>query len=132
VQIVDSLFSVVSAIGGGGAIEFTVSPTCRYYLHHETFLEIRNSNFTNCTTEGNGGAILVNSASDTDLVDVKILACIFTSCRSSCNGGALHLFGYSVSAEISSIITLCYSNYSGGAISASDGVLLSIIGSVIH
>jgi serine/threonine protein kinase len=138
VNAFNSSFSNCSASGGGGAI--WASAYQSIYgdsQYHDTVLEIKASIFANCSAGGNGGAILASSdasesGSINENLDVEIQSSTFTSCRSSGFGGAIHLSGYSVTAEISSVIYSCASTYSGGAISAGHGVSLALNGSVIH
>ena len=141
VRVFNSSFSDNTAILGGGAIWLTAYPSDqkRYEQsqYHDSALEIKASMFSNCTTEGDGGAIFVSSdvaesRSSTESLVVEINSSTFSYCQSSGYGGALQISGYSVIANISLEIHSCSSTYSGGAISASYGVSLALHGSNIY
>jgi predicted outer membrane repeat protein len=137
VHIFDSIFSNIFAARGGGAVWSSAYQSCYGVLqYHDTVLQVADTTFTNCTTNGDGGAILVSSAADASESSsssaVVIKSSTHTYCRSSGNGGAIYMSGKSVTADIS--LVKCFSNsaYSGGAIAAGYGVSLSLQGSYIH
>ena len=139
VHVFDSIFSDTYASRGGGAIWSSAYQSCYGFRQdHNTTLEIESSTFTNCTTQGKGGAILVSS--DTSKLDignehlyVTIHSSSFTSCQSSGYGGAFSFSGYNVVAElINSVISLSNSTFSGGAIYANNGVSLTLDGLVMR
>ena len=142
VFVVNSSFVFVSATRGGGALWSSAYQSCYGTSQiYNTVLEIKGSTFSNCTSKGNGGTILANSdhqsdasnsSMDNQTLSVEIHTSIFTSSHSSVNGGALCFSGFTVSAELFLVNCGFSSTYSGGAISADDGVSLALYGSVIH
>ena len=139
VHVRGSSFSDVYAVRGGGAIWSSAYRRCYGFSQGlKTELEIESSKFSNCTTDGDGGAILVSSdetevGTSNGFLDVAIHASTFFSCQSSGYGGAICFSGYSVTAELNStVIYSCQSTNSGGAISTSNGVSLSLHRAVMH
>jgi serine/threonine protein kinase len=133
VHISDSTFSDTFASRGGGAI-WSLSYRSCYGLtqYHDTMLEVEGSNFTNCITKGDGGAILVSSdLSESGLgaesLFVLIKSSSFAHCLSSGYGGALHVSGYGVSLALhGSVIHSNIASACGGAISMNMSELVLI------
>ena len=138
VYVSDSRFVGAFASQGGGAIWSSAYQSCYgFSSFFDTVLEIEGSVFTNCATNGNGGAILVvsdvsESDSNRESLGVEIKSSTFFSCQSSGQGGAIHLSGLSVSFSLSRSIMNNNTAQSGGAISATDGVSLAFNGSEIQ
>ena len=138
VHISDSNFSDVFAARGGGAVWSSAYQSCYGVLqYHDTVVQVQDSAFTNCTTNGGGGAILVSSDASESNVSTESLAVgirsnTYTYCWSTGYGGAIFLSGKSVIADISSIECSSNSASFGGAIAAGYGASLSLHGSKIH
>jgi serine/threonine protein kinase len=138
VHVADSIFSDTFAALGGGAVWSSAYKSCYGVLYYyDTVLQVEGSAFTNCTTNGDGGAILVISdVSESNLKSERLVVVIkssnFTFCLSSGYGGAIYFSGHSVIADVFLIICSYNSAYSGGAIAARYGVSVAFHGSEIH
>ncbi|MDD1680100.1 MAG: hypothetical protein LUQ35_00680, partial [Methanoregula sp.] len=125
-----STFTRCSAIDGGaldfyedGAIVFASTFTdCTATRHGGAIwyldggsLELVSSTFTRCSAAENGGAIAARG--DTLLEDVT-----FSGCTATGYGGAVYIFGGSVTTD-SSLFTGCTATLGGGAIAALPTVL---------
>ncbi len=139
VHVFGSFFSDVHATRGGGAIWASAYQSCfGLSQFYDTILEIKASIFANCTTEGDGGAVLLTAdasepGSVNERLDVVIHSSTFAACKSSTYGGAICLSGSSVIAKLKYLVM--HNNIassSGGAISASNRVSLALDRSVIQ
>jgi serine/threonine protein kinase len=128
-HVFGSSFYDAHASRGGGAIRVAAYESFYGYLkHHNTRVEIAGSIFANCTTDGDGGAILVsdalNSGSRNKLMNVTVQFSTLSSCKSSGFGGALSFSGYSVVARLISCALHCnIASECGGAISGHNSVI---------
>jgi serine/threonine protein kinase len=138
VQVYGTTFSDTFASRGGGAIWSLAYQSCYGSSQfHDTVLQIEGSAFSNCTTRGDGGAILASSDTleskfSTEKLSVIIKSSSYSDCQSSGLGGAIHLSGYSVIANLSLVLCSFNSAFFGGAMSASNGALLALSRSEIH
>ena len=134
--ISNSTFSNFSSRKGGGAVWWSSFQDCYGSSDkYDTKLYIESSRFDKCSTEGSGGAVLVDSAMLSFLEETQsviIAFSTFSDCFADENGGAIRLAGGPVAARVvSSKFFGCTSMASGGCISAEDLSSLSLISSSV-
>ncbi len=123
--IESSVFQGARSGGMGGAIH-TVGCAITIY----------NTNFTNCTSVGGGGAIsaapfVCYGSKNTPSSRMNITGCRFDSCSSNGLGGAVFLVS-GIATITSSHFISCTSNETGGAVSAVDQVELMIAATIFQ
>ena len=121
IAIFDSTFVNCTSQNGGGALWFSEYTECYGSLQfpHTSEILIESSFFQNCSTVGSGGAILADTTTQNGgALNVFVISTVFRDSRSSSEGGAIKIFGESLTSQILlSVFTTCRSDSSGGAIS---------------
>lgn len=111
ISILNSKFrgcSTTSVYGNGGAVE--------YFGSREML--ISGSNFTDCHSQVNAGAISVNDGN----VNTTLQHNTFEGCSAQINGGAIYVFLNNINTTIShSVFTNCGAKQSAGAIGFCNG-----------
>ena len=128
--ISDSTFANCSSVRGGGALWSVAFQGCYGSTQgSNTALQIWSSIFSECRTEGSGGAVLADSGDasiNSEVLMVDLRFDIFRSCKAGAEGGALRAIGALIVVSVRfSEFSTCYSFASGGALSA-EGSSLSL------
>jgi hypothetical protein len=112
VYVSESIFRTCRAIAGGGAISGSQYQCYGSDQKVKTRLQITSCQFEDCTSIGEGGAILVSSSA----ASITVGNSIFTNCRSNVSGGALAAIDSATVQVLDSVLQQNVAEISGGGI----------------
>ncbi len=131
VYITATTFFNSTSVKGGGAIWASSFQGC--YGSSEkrnTVLDVADSSFDECSSQGDGGAVLVFSYAENTIdqyVEVEILKSSFSRCFSKMYGGAIKASGTGIVASIFDTEFEGCSSFSGGAVSISNMAEIGLV-----